>query len=172
MNNAEMQAPSPIFSKVNKLKHSRKLTAVLNEAKRVFQLDAKRSLHGPGHWEQVERNAVELGEKTPGCDIEVARLFAILHDCKRQNEGTGEKHGARAAEFARELYDRGMLDLDPGRMAILEYALRSHNDGMVSSDPTIGVCWDADRLDLPRVGIAPVAALLSTKYAKGRIWGV
>jgi len=141
----------------------------LIEAKRVFQLDLKRSLHGPGHWEQVERNAMELGKNTPGCDIEVARLFAILHDCKRQNEGTGEKHGERAAEFARELYDKGMLDLDPRRMAILEYAIRSHNDGMVNSDPTIGVCWDADRLDLPRVGIAPDASLLSTEYAKKRL---
>ena len=154
------------MSEVNKLKRDRKLTAVLNEAKRVFQLDLKRSLHGPGHWEQVERNALELEKNTPGCDIEVARLFAILHDCKRQNEGTGGKHGERAAEFARELYDQGMLDLDPRRMAILEYAIRSHNDGMVNSDPTIGVCWDADRLDLPRVGVAPDASLLSTAYAK------
>jgi uncharacterized protein len=157
------------MSKVNKLKRDRKLTAVLNEAKRVFQLDPKRSLHGPGHWQQVERNAMELGEKTPGCDIEVARLFAILHDCKRQNEGTGEGHGEWAAEFARELHDRGLLDLDPGRWAILEYAIRSHNDGMVSSDPTIGVCWDADRLDLPRVGIVPDAGLLSTEYAKKKL---
>jgi uncharacterized protein len=157
------------MSEVNKLKRDGKLTAVLDEAKRVFQLDSKRSLHGPGHWQQVERNALELGKNTPACDIEVARLFAILHDCKRQNEGTGEKHGERAAEFARELYDKGMLDLDPRRMAILEYAIRSHNGGMVNSDPTIGVCWDADRLDLPRVGIAPDAGLLSTADAKKRL---
>jgi uncharacterized protein len=157
------------MSKADKLKRDGKLTAVLNEAKRVFQLDPKRSLHGPGHWQQVERNVIEIGENTPGCDVEIARLFAILHDCKRQNEGTGEKHGEWAAEFARELYDKGMLDLDPKRMAILEYAIRSHNDGMVNSDPTIGVCWDADRLDLPRVGITPDASLLSTQYAKGKL---
>jgi len=150
----------------NRLRRNKKLAAVLDEAKRVFQLDPKRSLHGPGHWEQVERNAMELGENTPGCDIEVARLFAILHDCKRQNEGTGEGHGERAAGFARELYDKGLLDLGPEQWAILEYAIRSHNHGLVSTDPTIGVCWDADRLDLPRVGIAPDASLLSTRYAK------
>ena len=143
-----------------------KLTAVLNEAKKVFQLNPERSLHGPRHWEQVERNAIEIGENTPGCDIEVARLFAMLHDCKRRNEGAGEGHGEWAAEFARELHDRGVLDLDPGRWAILEYAIRSHHHGLVSSDPTIGVCWDADRLDLPRVGIVPDAGLLSTRYAK------
>jgi uncharacterized protein len=157
------------MSEANKLKRDGKLTAVLDEAKRVFQLDPKRSLHGPGHWEQVERNALELGKNTPGCDIEVARLFAILHDCKRQNEGTGEKHGEWAAEFARELYDKGVLDLDPRRMAMLEYAIRFHNHGLVSRDPTIGVCWDADRLDLPRVGIAPDARLLSTAYAKEKL---
>jgi hypothetical protein len=35
----------------------------------------------------------------------------------------------------------------------------------VSADGTIGTCWDADRLDLPRVGIWPSAALLSTDAA-------
>ena len=145
------------------------MNAVLDEAKKAFVLDLEKSLHGVGHWEQVERNAVGLAENTPGCDREVTRLFAILHDCKRRNEGKDTGHGKRAAEFARELYDKGMLDLDPGRMAILEYAIRSHNDGAVSSDPTIGACWDADRLDLPRVGILPVVSLLSTRYTKEKL---
>jgi uncharacterized protein len=152
------------MGKAVRLKRSKKLTAVFNEAKRAFMLAPEGTLHGPGHWEQVEKNAIELAEKTPGCDVEVA----ILHDCKRQSEGADRKHGERAAEFARELCGRGMLGLDPERMALLEYAIRSHNGGMVNSDPTIGVCWDADRLDLPRVGTRPRAEMLSTRYAKKR----
>ena len=36
-----------------------------------------------------------------------------------------------------------------------------HSDGAVDSDPTIQTCWDADRLDLGRVGIKPTAKYLS-----------
>ena len=38
-------------------------------------------------------------------------------------------------------------------------------NGLVSEDPTVGACWDADRLDLPRVGIQPDPALFSTARA-------
>jgi uncharacterized protein len=155
----------------SKLRRNRNLTAVLNEAKKVFKLNSERSLHGHGHWERVERNVIELGENTPGCDIEVARLFAILHDCKRRDEGTDKEHGARAAGFARKLFEKGMLDIDPEQFSKLQFAIKNHNSGVVSDDPTIGVCWDADRLDLPRVGIAPAAAMLSTGYARERSAG-
>lgn len=37
----------------------------------------------------------------------------------------------------------------------------------MSSDLTIGTSWDADRLHLPRVGITPDPALLSTAAAHG-----
>jgi len=36
-----------------------------------------------------------------------------------------------------------------------------HSDGAVDADPTIQTCWDADRLDLGRVGIKPAAKYLS-----------
>jgi uncharacterized protein len=36
----------------------------------------------------------------------------------------------------------------------------------VSADPTIGVCWDADRLDLPRVGRTIQPRLLNTGAAR------
>jgi uncharacterized protein len=142
------------------------LTALWKEAKKAFKLDLSGTQHGPGHWEQVERNVIMLAEKTPGCDVAVARLFAILHDCRRQNEGRDPDHGARAAEFAQELFDKGVLHLDPDQMMTLKFAMKHHNGGQVSIDPTIGVCWDADRLDLPRVGTMPDIGLMSTQYAK------
>jgi uncharacterized protein len=151
---------------INKMKHNKKLAAVLDEAKKVFKLDLKRSLHGPGHWEQVERNAIKLAKNIPGCDVNIVRLFAMLHDCKRQDEEIDKGHGQRAARFARELYDNGMLDIDSEQFLTLKFAIKYHNDGAVSNDPTIGVCWDADRLDLPRVGIAPAVDKLSTRFAR------
>ena len=156
-------------SVVNKLRRNKKLVAVMNEAKKVFKLNLERSLHGYKHWEQVERNVIELGENTPGCDIEVARLFAILHDCKRQDEEEDKGHGERAAEFTQELYDKGKLYIDPEQFSTLKFAIKHHNEGLVSSDPTIGVCWDADRLDLPRVGTVPIAIKFSTQYGKERL---
>jgi uncharacterized protein len=51
-------------------------------------------------------------------------------------------------------------------MYLLLRALTEHADGYKSEDPTIGVCWDADRLDLPRVGIQPNRELLSTTAAR------
>ncbi|MCA9794566.1 MAG: hypothetical protein KC910_22315, partial [Candidatus Eremiobacteraeota bacterium] len=41
-----------------------------------------------------------------------------------------------------------------------------HEKGRVSQDPTIGACWDADRLDLDRVGKAPDPDLMSTPTGK------
>lgn len=151
---------------VSSLNRNYELAPLLEEAKNVFGLDLVWTKHGPKHWLQVEKNAVMLGEHTPDCDIELARRFAILHDCRRQNEGSDPEHGARAAEFAQELHNKGKLDLDPGQLAILKYAMIYHNHGQVSDDPTIGVCWDADRLDLPRVGTTLNINLLSTQYAK------
>ena len=36
----------------------------------------------------------------------------------------------------------------------------------MSEHPTIGTCWDADRLDLGRVGIVPQPKFMSTAFAK------
>ena len=48
----------------------------------------------------------------------------------------------------------------------LRAALRGHDHGEISDDPTIGACWDADRLTLPRLGIKVDHELLSTPQAK------
>ena len=54
-----------------------------------------------------------------------------------------------------------------GRFERLAAALVDHANGLVSADPTIGTCWDADRLHLPRVGIRPRRELVSTEAAWG-----
>jgi uncharacterized protein len=51
-------------------------------------------------------------------------------------------------------------------LLVLCEACTYHADGQVSDDPTIGVCWDADRLDLPRVGIGIDRKYLSTAAAR------
>jgi uncharacterized protein len=62
---------------------------------------------------------------------------------------------------------RGKLfDLDDDKFQLLQYACRWHTHGKLSSDPTVGACWDADRLDLTRVGIVPDPARMSTEAGK------
>ena len=62
---------------------------------------------------------------------------------------------------------RGRLfDLEDGSFDLLCKACADHADGYVSEDPTIGACWDADRLDLWRVGITPTPDLLSTNSGR------
>ena len=45
-------------------------------------------------------------------------------------------------------------------------ALKYHSDGYTDADLTVQVCWDADRLDLGRVGIKPAPHRLCTASAK------
>jgi uncharacterized protein len=57
-------------------------------------------------------------------------------------------------------------DLDSDELELLVYACRYHSDGCTEADLTVQVCWDADRLDLGRVGIRPDPRYLCTEYAK------
>ena len=41
-----------------------------------------------------------------------------------------------------------------------------HLAGSMDVDPALRVCWDADRLDLWRVGLEPDPALLCTAHAR------
>ena len=147
------------------------ITDVLRIAEDSYAL-GRISYHGPWHWEKVEYNAIKICEQVEHADPLVARLFAILHDCRRRNEHRYPEHGARAGEFARHLSALQKLKINKEQLDTLEYALRYHSDGEVSEDPTIGVCWDADRLDLIRVWMIPDPEFLSTEAAKRLLWRI
>jgi hypothetical protein len=152
-----------------KLTKSAKLRGFFDIGKDSFALGS-RSMHGPWHWDKVLFNALELARSTEGADKQVVELFAALHDCKRQNESDDPQHGPLAAEYVRELRSNGVIKLTNKQFDKLEYAIRHHDNGTISNDPTIGACWDADRLDLSRVGMVPNPSLLSTEAGKQNIW--
>ena len=137
---------------------------VLEYAESIFTCDS--TIHGPAHWLRVDSNAQLLARDT-GADIMVVRLFAFLHDVCRLNDGRDRMHGPRAADKLREL-PVYLITITPEQMKLLEYAIRHHTDGVTSDDPTIGTCWDADRLDLGRVNIVPKASRMSTSAGKKR----
>lgn len=120
--------------------------------------------HGKDHWLRVLDNAREIASAT-GANLRVVELFAVLHDSQRQNEDHDPDHGQRAADYATTLRGK-WFELDDTEMVLLMEACRSHSDGLTQAHPTIQACWDADRLDLGRVGIRPDPRYLCTEYAK------
>ena len=103
--------------------------------------------------------------KATGANVEVIQLFAVFHDSRRINEGVDTDHGRRGAELAAEM--RGdLFDLADDEFALLRFACAHHTDGLVDADITIQTCWDADRLDLGRVGTMPEPKKLCTAAAK------
>ena len=124
--------------------------------------------HGVVHWARVMENGLRIAE-TNGGDTEVVMLFAIFHDSRRVNEHIDRGHGQRGGDLARTL--RGSLvHLDHDRFELLYEACRLHTDGLTEGDPTIQACWDADRLDLGRVGITPHKRFLCTEEAQSLMY--
>lgn len=122
------------------------------------------SIHGPDHWQRVLRNGRILSTRT-GANLEIVQLFALFHDSKRLHDGWDPGHGKRGAEYAATL--RGTwLHLSDDDFEVLRYACEWHTDGHHHDDPTIGTCWDADRLDLIRCGTVPEASFMSTDFGK------
>jgi uncharacterized protein len=120
--------------------------------------------HGIAHWARVLENGLRLAGET-GANVEVVRLFAILHDSRRVNEGSDPDHGPRAAEFALSLRGR-LFDLPDHEFGLLHRACAGHTHERTYPDVTIQTCWDADRLDLGRVGITPHPSRLCTDAAR------
>ncbi|MGX6446981.1 hypothetical protein ACVU7I_02760 [Patulibacter sp. S7RM1-6] len=129
-------------------------------------------IHGVDHWRAVGATAGELAQaadRLPAAerpDRELLLLFALLHDAKREDDGRDLDHGPRAALLLDELREGGLVALADDRAAVLAEALRDHTRGTLSEEPTIGTCWDADRLLIGRVGIVPDPRFCST--AEGR----
>jgi uncharacterized protein len=125
------------------------------------------SIHGPSHWQRVDAFGQNIAESS-GADLIVVRLFALLHDSCRQDDGADLDHGPRAAEMLDRIVPT-VFAIDLGRFGLLKEAIRLHTSGLTTNDPTIGTCWDADRLDIGRVGMTPNEKYMSTEAGKDMI---
>lgn len=123
-----------------------------------------RGVHGITHWARVLENGLRVASYT-GARIPVVALFAVFHDSKRTNEGKDPGHGRRGAEFAKKLNGK-VFDLSDHDLALLDVACTYHTHPIASDDFTVHTCWDSDRLDLGRVGIATDPRYLYTDAAK------
>jgi uncharacterized protein len=121
-------------------------------------------VHGDQHWRAVAEVGLRLLPETRKADPMVVFLYSLFHDAMRENEDSDPEHGHRGAELAEELNGRYFL-LPAERLSLLLDACSQHTDARFSDDPTLGVCFDSDRLNLWRVGKVPDAKVLSTDAA-------
>lgn len=144
-------------------KHHKLLSRLVNE----YKLDLL-SIHGKGHWARV-RKAGDFLCSYENADYEVVFLFAYLHDIKRINEGDDPEHGQRVGVFIEKLYQENQIRILKNQLEVLVFACLHHsNSNIESSNITVQTCWDADRLDLWRIGIKPDKNMLNTILGRSK----
>jgi len=151
-------------------------------------------LHGYKHWMSVYRNAVMVAEVaglhtfspyaaevSPDLDFTaVAILFALFHDCRRNDDGHDVTHGAFGAHALLSYVNSGKLEFTDEVMAAV-MACSAHTVvetpasdlGFTGTEwldnplitAAVGMCLDADRIDLRRLGIEPNPRFLYHKAA-------
>lgn len=112
----------------------------------------------------LRKNGLRLAT-VMGTNVEVAQLFAVFHDGGRVNEVEDWGYACRGADLAPELCGT-LFDLPDAAFDLLYEAGAQHTDGLIAGDITVQACWDADRLDLSRVGMPPDPRRLCTDAAK------
>lgn len=124
---------------------------LLDEARAGAPL-AHDPMHGELHWRAVARAGLRIRDLAPRLDPRVMIAFGMLHDCRRETDDWDPEHGERAALVASRSCPLKRLLGAEGRAVVAE-ACRLHERGMSRPDaPELGACWDADRVNLVRLG--------------------
>ena len=121
-------------------------------------------IHGYAHWQRVRENGLRLAELN-GANPNIIEYFAFTHDSQRHSDGFDLQHGSRATQFIR-VHLKPLIQLNPVELDLLIQACDHHTGGQSHADITVMTCWDADRLDLMRVGIRPNPKYLCTEAAR------
>ena len=122
-------------------------------------------IHGISHWHRVLSNSIEICLQDK---VEIDRriihaltLFAMLHDCERDDDDADPEHGHKAAEVFESLHYRYADIMGDELIDTVTYAIRWHSSGRISDNYLTQVMWASDRLDLVRVGVTPSHRLLA-----------
>jgi len=120
--------------------------------------------HGVKHWDRVAQFGRMLYKES--ADIDVIMAFAYLHDSERLDNGSDIDHGKRASKHIDTIRNTILRQLSDEQISKLKRACELHTTTHKTGDITIDICFDADRLDLPRVGIAPLPHKMATLQGK------
>ena len=141
---------------------------LLEIVKDNFKLDLY-GIHGIYHWQRVYKNTQILA-KHYKVKSKVFELFALFHDSKRKNEYSDLSHGFRASKFVEDLIEKREIVLDEDDKNRFLYAIANHTisdeNNPLFNDLIVQICFDADRLDLGRIGIEPEERYMMTDFAK------
>lgn len=139
--------------------------------------------HGFDHWVRVYYNGMTLARhlRLDHDAMRCIEVFAWTHDLLRETDDDDDGlHAYDAADKLQVICDDVFPDLKKDQIRITELAVRYHSDGMTAYEAytsgllrgttysredvinIVGCCWDADRLDLPRVGIKPHPRYMTT----------
>jgi uncharacterized protein len=139
---------------------------------------AASDIHDISHWKRVAVNGKLLCEcferRTPWFtrkfkekpNLRVITLFAFLHDSHRVDDGCDMEHGPRAAKAINEIRNTLLSYLSDKEFWQLQEAIKYHTSATSHPDVTVATCFDADRLDLVRIGIQPDPQYMATPCGK------
>lgn len=133
---------------------------VIKKLKEQFFLDFESEMHGFSHWCRVLENGLIISSIN-GANKNVIIAFSLFHDLCRLTENREDiEHGLRASIVLEDFKDQ--INLTEEEFLTVVEACKNHSNAMKTDNKDIGTCWDADRLDLLRVGIYPDKKYLST----------
>jgi uncharacterized protein len=150
--------------------------------------EARYGIHGQRHWARVLSNSCKLlYEMMQRGDLEEVTevmaysvvMFSLFHDSKRETNGVCMRHGDDGASFYKEcIGDMIVRHPETYTQEDHESLLRAMRDHcrvefpeeykQAGERPTVlmKICFDSDRLDLPRVGIIPDPDRMFTEVGK------
>lgn len=108
--------------------------ALVAEVRSQFRL-ALGGIHGVSHWARVQYHSLKIAEQE-NARKDVVKLFALLHDSQRWEDGFDPDHGLRVVEYAK--YLRGHLfEIDNQGFALLCEAMAYHSEGRTDAEITV-----------------------------------
>ena len=144
----------------------RLLDDIQSYALETFALDPF-GIHGLTHWYGVQAfgRAILKGDGRDSIEnLLLVDLFGLLHDVARLDDGRDPDHGVRAGVVVRML-DK-LKDIPWEIVQNLARACETHVSGKRPDNYIVGVCWDADRLDLSRFHWDIDQDLISTRTGR------
>jgi uncharacterized protein len=141
-------------------------------------------LHGVAHWARVSRFGAGLsaGLHLSPAYRECVEIFAWTHDLARIDDGGGNDHARDGARYFDTYTAKVFPHLTHVQQDFIRTAIYHHADGISAEEGwhqgwfthlegekadilnVMGCCWDADRLDLLRLGIEPEPHRMSTPF--------
>lgn len=145
--------------------HAQRISAIESHVLDNHDEHACGVFHGPQHWYRVQGHGHAVA-RSLGIDPLIPHIFGLVHDSQREDESVDPWHGHRAAKFINENRAGLFSFLSDLEVEQLAHACELHSEGHTVSHQPAMACWDADRLDLWRVGIEPSPRHLCTSYAR------